>query len=62
MFFPHDVFFAGSQLHHLGFDGGKVALFYGRLSRIYIVIESVLNGRTDTKLDAGIELLQGFRP
>ena len=57
---PHNILFAGGQFQHLGFDGGKIALLYGRLARVDIVIESILNSGTDTKLDTGIELLQGF--
>ena len=57
----HKGLLALHQLHHLLFDVGEDRLAdHHALSGHDVVVESVFNGRTDTELSAGIELLQGL--
>src|SRR3712207_5042228 len=58
---PHNGFFLGNQLHHFGFNRSEVSLFNHRFARVYIVIEPVLDSRSDAELDSRIQFLQGFR-
>ncbi len=58
----HQLFFLGSQFHHFGFDGGEVGVFdHDAFGGHDVIVEAVFDSRTDTELDTGIELLQGFR-
>ena len=51
--------FLTGQLHHLGFDSRKVG-FGDRHGRVDVVVETVLDGRTDAELDAGVERFERF--
>lgn len=55
---PHNGFFLGNQLHHFGFNRSEVSLFNHRFARVYIVIEPVLDSRSDAELDSRIQFLQ----
>ena len=56
----HRLVLAG-QLEHLVFNGLEVALAYLlAVGEQYVVEEAILDGGTETELDAGIELLQGL--
>ena len=59
-FFPYDGVFVTGQLEHLGLDGGEIGSGNGSFARVYIVVETIFNSRTDTEFDTGIELLQGL--
>ena len=59
--FSDYVFFLCSQFQHFSFNGRKVAFFNYRFTRIHIIVESVFNSRSDTKLDTRIKFLQSFR-
>ena len=50
----HHWFLPGSQFHHLLFNDRQVGLLDGRLARIHVIIETVLNGGTYAELDARI--------
>ncbi len=53
--FTYNIFFGGDQFHHLLFDGGEIRLLDGYpFTRIHIVIETVLDGRANTKFNAWI--------
>ena len=55
----HDGLLLAGQLHHLLLDLGEVGLLdVLAIGRHDVVVEAVLDGRTDAELDAGIELLQ----
>ena len=57
----HKLLLACSQFNHFLFDGRQIALFdCHAIPRINVVIESVLNGRTDTELNARIKFLQSL--
>ncbi len=58
--FSYYGLFLGCQFRHFRFDSRQVRLFDCCFARIYIIVESVFDGRTDTELDARIELLQSF--
>ena len=51
--------FLTGQLHHLGFDSRKVG-FGDRHGRVDVVVETVLDGRADAELDAGVERFERF--
>ena len=53
-----DLLLLGYQLLHLRLDSGKVALLDHGLTRIYIIVKTILDSRTDTELNARIQLLQ----
>ena len=53
-------FFLCSQFCHFLFDSRQVTFLDHCISRIYIVIESVLDSRTDTELNARVQFLQSF--
>ena len=50
----------GCQFRHLRFNGRKVRLLDDGFARIYIIVETIFNCRSDTELDARIEFLQRF--
>ena len=57
--FLHQCLFLRAQLVHLVLDSRKVRILDNyALRRHHVVIESVLNSRTDTELNARIQLLQ----
>ena len=53
-----DLLLLGHQLLHLRLDCGEVALLDHGLTRIYIIVKTILDSRTDTELNARIQLLQ----
>ena len=56
----YQSFFSGSQFFHLFLNSRQVTFLNHSFTRIYIIIETVFNGRTDTKLDTRIKFLQSF--
>ena len=54
------IFFLCSQFQHFSFNSGQITFFNHSFSRIHIIVESVFNSRTDTKLDTRIKFLQSF--
>ncbi len=56
----HDRLFFLGQLNHLGFDSGEVGRCDGVAIGIDVVVEAILNGRTDTELYARIQFLKSF--
>ena len=59
--FSDYLFFLCSQFQHFSFNGWKIAFFNHSFTRIHIIVESVLDSRSDTKLDTRIKFLQSFR-
>ena len=58
---PHDGLLALRQFQHFLLYGREVALADHRaFGRHHVIIKTVLYGRADAELDAGIEFLQGF--
>ena len=56
------LLFLGAQLHHLVLNGCKTGVVdHHALRRHHIVIEPVLDSRTDTELNTRIQLLQRLR-
>ena len=54
-----ELLFLSAELHHLGFDSREVRVFDGlSFGWHHIVIETILDSRTNTELDTRIELLQ----
>ena len=58
--FAHQSFFLGCQFCHFCFDNRQIRVLNGSFSRIYVIIETVFDSRTDTKLNARIKFLQCF--
>ena len=56
----NNSFFLCYQFHHLGFDSSKITVFNNSFTRIYVIVESIFNGRTDTEFNARVQLLQSF--
>ena len=56
----HQYLFLYSQLGHLGLDSWQICLLNDCFTRVYIIVKTVFNGRTDTKLNAWIKFLQCF--
>ena len=56
----HQYFFLCSQLGHLGLNSWQICLLNDCFTRVYIIVKTVFNGRTDTKLNARIKFLQCF--
>ena len=56
----HDVLVLLHEFHHLLLNLGEVSVGQGVATGIDVIVETVLDGRTDTKLDARVELLQGL--
>ena len=54
----NQFFLLGSQFSHFLFNGRQVTFLNHSLTRIYIIIESVFDSRTDTELNARIQFLQ----
>ena len=56
------LLFLRAELHHLRLDSGKIGILDNHsLGGHDVVIETVLDGRTDTELDTRIEFLQRLR-
>ena len=55
-----DFFFFSYQFQHLCFDCCEITFFDCSFTRIYVIVESILDSRTDTELDARIKFLQCF--
>ena len=49
-----DLFFLGYQLKHLSLDSSEITLFDHGLARIHVIIETVLDRRTDTEFNTRI--------
>ena len=58
--FTHQSLFLCCQFSHLRFDNGQIRVLNGSFSRIYIIIETIFDSRTDTKLNTRIKFLQCF--
>ena len=59
-FLAYEMLFLAGQLYHLVLDLLEVRVGDGPVPQIHVIVESVLDRRTDTELDAGIEQLQGL--
>ena len=55
-----DLLFLSHQFQHFSFDSRKIAFFDNSVTRIHVIVESILDSRSDTELDAGIQFLQSF--
>ena len=57
-----ELLFLSAKFHHLGFDSREVRVLDGlSFGWHHIIVETILDSRTDTELDTGIELLQRLR-
>ena len=57
----HDGLLLAGQFEHLLLDLREVGLLdVLTIGRHYVIVEAILDGRTDTELDAGIEFLQSL--
>ena len=56
----YECLFLSSQFSHFLFNGRQVTFLDHGFSRIYIIIESVFNSRSDTKLNTRVKLLQSL--
>ena len=56
----HDVLVLLHEFHHLLFNLGEVSVGQRGVTGVDVIIETVLDGRANTELHAGVQLLQGL--
>ena len=56
----HDVLVLLREFHHLLLNLGEVSVGQRGVTGVDVIIETVLDGRANTELHAGVQLLQGL--